>query len=87
MLPDAVFGTHQVTLEPGDLLITFTDGVLDARNPAGQLFTEKRLLSLLQQPIPSALTLLGGIEANLRAHIGTANQFDDITMLAARRLP
>ena len=81
------FDSYHQMLEPGDLLMTFTDGVLDARDPAGQLFAEKRLLSLLQQPIPSALALLGDIEANLRAHIDTANQFDDITMLAARRLP
>lgn len=85
MLPDMVFATQQVSLAPGDLLFVFTDGVLDARDPAGQLFTEKNLLSLLGQPSPSATIVLDQIEASLKAHIANANQFDDITMLAARR--
>jgi sigma-B regulation protein RsbU (phosphoserine phosphatase) len=85
MMPDMVFKTQELFLEPGDLLLTFTDGVLDARNPAGQLFTEKSLLSLLQQPITSATALLDQIETTLQAHIGSADQFDDITLLAVRR--
>jgi sigma-B regulation protein RsbU (phosphoserine phosphatase) len=87
MLPDMVFKTQEVSLEPGDLLLTFTDGVLDARNPAGQLFTEKSFLALLQQPIASATALLNQIETALQAHIGSADQFDDITLLAVRREP
>jgi len=31
--------------------------------------------------------LLARVETNLRAHIATADQFDDITMLAVRRMP
>jgi sigma-B regulation protein RsbU (phosphoserine phosphatase) len=81
-----VFKTQQIALEPGDLLFTFTDGVLDARNPAGQHFSEKSLLPLLQQPITSATALLDQLEAILQAHIATADQFDDITLLAVRRI-
>jgi sigma-B regulation protein RsbU (phosphoserine phosphatase) len=85
MLPDQVFKNQQISLEPGDMLVTFTDGVLDARNPASQLFTEKRLLSLLEQPAPSATALLARLEADLNTHIASADQFDDITVLVARR--
>jgi sigma-B regulation protein RsbU (phosphoserine phosphatase) len=87
MLPDMIFNIQQVTLEPGDMLLTFTDGVLDARDPAGELFTENRLLSLLSEPAPSAPALLDRLEASLNAHIADADQFDDITILAARRKP
>ena len=86
MLSNMVFETQQVILEPGDLLFTFTDGVLDARNPASQLFTEKSLLPLLQQPIASAAALVDRIEITLKAHIGSADQFDDITLLAVHRV-
>jgi sigma-B regulation protein RsbU (phosphoserine phosphatase) len=85
MLTNMIFETQQIILEPGDLLLTFTDGVLDARNPAGQLFTEKSFLSLFQQPVASAAVLLDRIETTLKAHIGSADQFDDITLLAVRR--
>jgi len=45
------------------------------------------LLPLLTQPFASAAALLDSIQAQLRAHIGEAKQFDDMTMLAVRRLP
>lgn len=85
MLPNMTFETRTMTLEPGDLLFNFTDGVLDARNPVGQRFTEKNLFPLLQEPVTSVTTLLERIETCLRAHIGTAEPFDDITILAVRR--
>jgi serine phosphatase RsbU (regulator of sigma subunit) len=87
MLPDMDFDILQVTLESGDTLMTFTDGVTDARDPSGKLFSKEGLLSLLEQPAPSAAVLLDRIEASLRAHIADADQFDDITMLAVRRVP
>jgi sigma-B regulation protein RsbU (phosphoserine phosphatase) len=83
--PDIAFETHQVCLEPGDVLYAFTDGVTEARDSNGNFFTEKRLLQLLEQPLSSAAALLSRIEESVRAHIGAANPFDDITMLAARR--
>lgn len=87
LFSDMDFDILQVTLEPGDTLMTFTDGVTDARDPKGKLFSKEGLLALLEQPAPSAAALLDRIEASLRAHIADADQFDDITMLAVRRVP
>jgi sigma-B regulation protein RsbU (phosphoserine phosphatase) len=85
VLPDVDYRIGQTQMEPGDILFTFTDGVTDAKNPAGQMFSEKRMLALIEPPAESALALLDRVDDALRAHISTANQFDDITMLAARR--
>lgn len=88
MLPDLPFDIQKVTLDPGDLLMAYTDGVPDAQNPNGERFTMERFLSLLsRESIPSVATLLDRIEKDLYDHIGTADQFDDITMLVARRMP
>jgi sigma-B regulation protein RsbU (phosphoserine phosphatase) len=88
MLPDVDYGIQQITIEPGDILFTFTDGVPEARDPAGGFFTEARLRTLITDPPPStARDLLSRIYVELMAHIATAAQFDDITMLAVRRLP
>lgn len=42
---------HQfaVLLEPGDLVLLFSDSVLEARNPAGELLGEDGLLAILNQ--------------------------------------
>jgi sigma-B regulation protein RsbU (phosphoserine phosphatase) len=87
MLPNADYRIGQVALNPGDILYMFTDGVTDARNLQGRLFTEARTLELLAQPTCSARQLLDRIDDALIEHIGRATQFDDITMLAVRRLP
>lgn len=85
MLPGVEFKTASAVIEPGDTLFTYTDGVPEARNPAREFFTEKRVLELLADPAPSARSLLERIEATLINFIDTADQFDDITMLIAHR--
>jgi sigma-B regulation protein RsbU (phosphoserine phosphatase) len=85
LFPNVVREIERVTLEPGDLLMTFTDGVTEARGPSGDFFDEERLLALLAGPATSASEYLDRIEASLRTHIGNADQADDITMLAVRR--
>ncbi len=85
MLPDITYTSRQLTIEPGDLLFLFTDGVPETHNPAGKLFTEKRMLELLSEPSPSTDVLLRRIVRELNDFMSTANPFDDITMLALRR--
>ncbi len=85
MLPDMAYEIQQVQFEPGDIMITYTDGVTEARDPDRKFFTERNLLLLLEQPVPSAAALLERIEARVLAHIADAVQFDDITMLAVQR--
>ena len=81
------FGIEQIELKPGDTLLAFTDGVLDARDPDNVFFGEERLSSLVQEPAASALALLDRIHTHLLEHIADANQFDDITLLALKRIP
>jgi sigma-B regulation protein RsbU (phosphoserine phosphatase) len=88
MMADAVYTIGDAQLEPGDILFGYSDGVTDARNPAGKMFGEKQMLALLQQkPANSADELLMRVKTTLSEHISTADQYDDITMIAVRRLP
>jgi sigma-B regulation protein RsbU (phosphoserine phosphatase) len=87
IMPNVDFDIQEVQLEPGHILVAYTDGVPETRDPNGHFFTEKRFLSLLEEPAPSAAALLDRIETNLKAHIADADQFDDITMLAIRMKP
>jgi phosphoserine phosphatase RsbU/P len=87
MMPNMKFKIQQIQLEPGDILLGYTDGVTEANAPNGELFTNKRLLSLLKQNTLSAGELLDHIKTHLFAYVDDAQQFDDITMLAVQRLP
>jgi sigma-B regulation protein RsbU (phosphoserine phosphatase) len=85
LMPDARFDIQQAHLEPGDILIAYTDGVTEARDPRGEFYGDAQLLSLVQPGAHSAEELLDRIEGSLRAHIDGEDPSDDITMLAVRR--
>jgi phosphoserine phosphatase RsbU/P len=88
MFPSTHFDTALAQLDPGDTLFIYTDGVTEAKDPQGRLYTARRLESLLsEQPVGSAVALLDRVQAALQAHMADAEQFDDITMLAVRRTP
>jgi sigma-B regulation protein RsbU (phosphoserine phosphatase) len=85
IFPGAKFTINTAQLAPGDTLFMFTDGVTDARNPTGASVTTKGLVELISRPPGSAVALVDYIGDYLRDFIATADQFDDITMLALHR--
>ena len=85
MMPAMEFNVQQIRLDPGDILIGFTDGVTEAMSPQEKLFGKKRFLSLLEKPAPTGSELIDQIKVELFNHIDNAPQFDDITMIALHR--
>jgi serine phosphatase RsbU (regulator of sigma subunit) len=85
MMPDMKFEVRRTTLAPGETLFAFTDGVSEARDGAGRLFTEERLLALLAEGQPSATALLERVGTAVSGYAAGAERSDDITMLAASR--
>ena len=74
---------NQLQLNPGDKLYLYTDGVTEATNNNTELYSEQRLLDFvnsLENPEPESLCKL--IKEDVDKFVGTAPQFDDITMLA-----
>ena len=86
-LHDMKFRVEQIQIEPGDILIGYTDGVTEAEGPNGDFFTRERLLSILEQTASSALEVVAHIKNSLAAHIHNAPPSDDITLLAVQHLP
>jgi serine phosphatase RsbU (regulator of sigma subunit) len=84
--PDTAYDMGRIRMEPGDMLIGYTDGVTEARSPADEIFTRSRLRSLIEQPFSTASELLERIKANLFTFIDIAPRHDDVTMLAVQRL-
>ena len=83
--PDAVFRAGEARLAPGAGLFAFTDGLVEARSPAGEVFGGKRLRDALRANHTSATTLVRGVLDALHAFTGQAEPHDDVTLLAASR--
>jgi len=84
--PDTSYDIGQIKMEPGDMLIGYTDGVTEARSPADEIFTRSRLRSLIEQPFTTASEMLERVRANLFTFIDIAPRSDDVTMLAVERV-
>ena len=81
-MPGVPFRVEKVTIEPGQTLFAFTDGVTEAKGDEG-FYTEERLLPLCT---PSgAAELLDRVEASVATFVGTHEASDDVTMIAVHR--
>ena len=86
VMPDMEFSVREIVFEPGDLLFAFTDGVPDVTDVDENLFGKEQLFEMLVNNGRLVSDLVSDINAALTAHIGEARQFDDITMMAVKRL-
>ncbi len=79
------FKEHSFELHAGDTLFVYTDGVTEATNADNQLFgTDRMLEALNKEPDASPQRLLRNVRNGINRFVGSAPQFDDITMLALR---
>jgi len=75
------------TLESGDLVVFYTDGVTEAINEKEEAFGELRLIEIVSRNRHlSARELISKVEEGVVNFAGTKNQFDDITMLVLKAL-
>jgi sigma-B regulation protein RsbU (phosphoserine phosphatase) len=75
-----------VSLNPGDLLVIFSDGVTEAVNESREEFGEKGLSALIQKNLSeSSRGLVEKIVAAVGQHAGNQPQMDDITLVVVRR--
>jgi sigma-B regulation protein RsbU (phosphoserine phosphatase) len=87
LFPNATYEEHTIAARPGDLVVFFSDGIVDAQNDKGEMFGTDRLIQVLRDN-PSSRTsaratvdaILGAVEA---FQSGTAH-FDDETLIVLR---
>lgn len=82
----AEYERGQVTLEPGDILAIFTDGVTEAMSPDGEEFHEDRLETILRDTQgETAQGILNAIRKEIISFTGSATQLsDDLTLIVLK---
>ncbi len=86
MFESASYDSQPFQLDTGDILVVISDGVTDAQNPQGEMFSEQRLLQIIRGEAPS------GSDAIERTFLKAIEEFtqgmaqtDDITFVIVER--
>jgi len=82
------YSEYNQNLEPGDLLIFHTDGIIEAENKAEEMYGTERLIRLVTviDAASSAKDVIDAILQDVSSFVGNAVQYDDMTIVVVKRL-
>ena len=73
---------EKIQLQPGDMVICYTDGVTEATNADMKMLSEERLIQTISDPkIDNPQLMLVTIRDTVFEFTGDAEQFDDVTIM------
>ena len=85
LLPEATYVQGQIAVEPGDLIVLYSDGLVEATSTAGEEFGEWRLTTLLLECIEDTpAKIQARILSAVRDFLGPNSAQDDLTCVVAR---
>lgn len=84
-LADGGYRACSEKIEPGDMLLCYSDGVTEAVSAAGEPFGLDRLRSLVEQSDSGPRELVQELIAAIDVFVGGAEAYDDITVIALQR--
>ncbi|MDZ7335132.1 MAG: SpoIIE family protein phosphatase [candidate division KSB1 bacterium] len=84
ILANAEFQQEQIRLQPGDHILLYTDGVTEARNARGKMFSSRRLEEILNHPWQTPKQLIETVISQVKRHCRSTQPHDDITLLAIK---
>jgi sigma-B regulation protein RsbU (phosphoserine phosphatase) len=88
VLPDARYEARGLTLRPGALLVSYSDGVTEALGEDEEEFGEAQLAHAIERSRGlTAAQLCQALIDDVRAFRGTAPAADDVTVMVIKRLP
>jgi sigma-B regulation protein RsbU (phosphoserine phosphatase) len=86
VMSETEYSDSRVILEPGDMIVAYTDGVTEAMNGERELYSDARLQSKVATLAGSTVeNTVKQIVASVRTHAAGAPQSDDIAVLALKR--
>ena len=85
LLDDTDYAERRVTLNDGDVLVMYTDGITEAINENEEMFSEERLKAVIGEnhALPAA-EIIDAIRQAVESFCGAAPQFDDMTIMVLK---
>jgi sigma-B regulation protein RsbU (phosphoserine phosphatase) len=86
-LPEVHLTEHEIKLEPGDVVVAYSDGLVDTMNESGEPFDRERAQAVIADRIgESPSRLVEAVSARLREWQGRAEDVDDVTIVVLKRV-
>lgn len=86
VIPEAEYAMYDITLMPGQTLFVYTDGVREVMNASDDTFGSDRILEAINElETADSKETIEKVSRRINEFVGTAEQTDDITMLALHR--
>ena len=87
LFPGAVYEEFTFATQPGDMVVFFSDGIVDAENADHEMFGTDRLNKVLEaQPCPTAASTVEAVLAAVTDFQAGTEHFDDETVVVLRVL-
>ena len=87
LLPRAAYESDQIELRPGNVLVMYTDGTVEAENPRGEEFSAQRLAAIVSSHLEqSPRELITTIHASVIQFAEKSQLADDLTLLVLKKL-
>jgi sigma-B regulation protein RsbU (phosphoserine phosphatase) len=84
--PFAAYGESSVILQPGDLLVFYTDGITEPQNEYGEMFGENRMIeTIARQASLESDAIIASVLESVERWTGSPELQDDQTLIIARR--
>jgi sigma-B regulation protein RsbU (phosphoserine phosphatase) len=88
VLPDARYEERPIAMNPGDVLVLYTDGISEAESPTGEHFGTLRIEDALRRlAAKSSAEILQGLVDEVLAWAGERGQSDDLTLVVLKAKP
>ncbi len=88
LLPHAGYAAQEVAIEPGDLIVMYSDGVAEAMNAAGEEFGAERLAAVVREnAAQSPDEIRDAVRLSIAQFLGPMKPHDDQTLVVARLMP
>jgi len=86
LLPGAEFAEGRATMHPGDTLVIFTDGLVEAENAAGEELGEEAIVDEVRQHVGgSADEIFEALLTRTFTHMEGGGFKDDVTLVVVKR--
>lgn len=82
VLPEPEYTSETYELSPGDSVMLFTDGLVEAMDPSQHMYGMERMQRALARGPSDAITMLDRVVRDVQKHVADAAQFDDTTIVA-----